>query len=196
MHIHERQEGDLKQLRQRIRSEHHAQQRDRYRAVSLAIEGYETLAIQHTLCRSRGFVQRWTYAYRDGGIAALQPGKPTGAPPKLALQQQEAFKRRMLGGPTEDDAGLCTLRGRDAVRILEREFGVAYSLSGVYDLLHRLDMACLKPRPKHRKNDEQAMQQWLDEAPFLSSACAGSRNKTSKSKSGSRTKPASVSKAR
>ena len=34
------------------------------------------------------------------------------------------------------------LRGEDACRILEREFGVRYTLDGVYDLLHRLKLSC------------------------------------------------------
>ena len=37
----------------------------------------------------------------------------------------------MLAGPTDDD-GVCTLRGRDMIRILEDEFGVRYELSRVY----------------------------------------------------------------
>ncbi|MFC1781069.1 transposase [Planctomycetota bacterium] len=38
-------------------------------------------------------------------------------------------------------------------RLLEREFGVVYSLWGVYDLLHRLGYSCLCPRPQHEKAD-------------------------------------------
>lgn len=73
----------------------------------------------------------------------------------------------MLGGPVQAD-GVCTLRGVDAKAILEKEFGVRYSLDGVYDLLHRLKLSCLVPRPRHRKNDPEAMRRWLEEAPLLS----------------------------
>jgi transposase len=65
---------------------------------------------------------------------------------------------------------VCALRGRDAVRILKNEFGVEYTLDGVYDLLARLGLACLKPRPRHRKNDPAVMRQWLETAPLLSRA--------------------------
>jgi transposase len=74
----------------------------------------------------------------------------------------------MLAGATEADGGVCSLRGVDAVKILEAEFGVRYTLDGVYDLLHRLRLSCLAPRPRHRKNDPQAMREWLDGAPLLS----------------------------
>lgn len=73
----------------------------------------------------------------------------------------------MLDGPREGD-GVCTLRGKDAVRILNGEFGVAYSLNGVYDLLHRLGFSCLSPRPRHEKNDPAAMEAFKERAPLLS----------------------------
>lgn len=194
MHVSEREAGDLNQLQRRVRREKDAEQRDRLRAVVLAIQGQPTQTIQDKLGRSRGFVQRWAYAYRDGGIDAIAASTPPGAASKLTPEQAQAFKRRMLAGPTDAD-GVCTLRGQDAVRILEREFGVAYSLPGVYDLLHRLNLACLRPRPRHRKNDPPAMQQWLDEAPFLSNASA-THMKVSGSRSGSRTRRGSASRAR
>ena len=194
MQVTERQAGDVEQLQQCIRREKDAQQRDRYRAVWLAIQGHPTKVIINTLSRSRSFVQRWAYVYRDHGVAAICVGKPPGAPTKLTPQDEQQFKARMLAGPTEAD-GVCTLRGRDAQRILEQEFAVAYSLPGVYDLLHRLGLSCLKPRPRHRKNDPQAMQQWLEDAPLLSSA-SRTHTPTSKSKSGSKTKHASASRER
>ena len=73
----------------------------------------------------------------------------------------------MLAGPRESD-GVCTLRGLEAQRILQEEFGVAYTLQGVYDLMHRLNLSCLSPRPRHRKNDPAAMAAWVERAPFLS----------------------------
>ena len=131
-----RDPADVPRLRELIGCESDAKQRDRYRAALLAVEGQETRAITDKLGRSRDFVQTWAYAYRDGGIEAIQPGKAKGAIPKLPRDQEQAFKRRMLAGPTRADGGLCTLRGRDAVAILEREFGVKYTLDGAYDLLY------------------------------------------------------------
>lgn len=70
MQIQERDSGDQAVLQQRAQAAKQAQQRDRYRAVLLAIEGQPTQTIQQALGRSRGFVQRWCYAYRDHGIDA------------------------------------------------------------------------------------------------------------------------------
>lgn len=183
---------DLEQLRQYSRQQRNATQRDRYRAVRLALEGHEAPAIAQTLGRSRRFVQRWVYQYRDHGLEALGPKRQSGRPSKLPAAQQEAFKARFLADPTEAD-GVCSLRAKDAQQILTQEFGVPYTLGGIYDLLHRLGLSCLVPRPRHPKNDPAQMQRWRDEAPLLSRK-RPRNTRIGGSKSGSRTKPASASK--
>ncbi len=59
---------DLEQLHQYRRQQPNAKQRDRYRAVLLALEGHEAPTIARMLGRSRRFVQRWVYHYRDHGL--------------------------------------------------------------------------------------------------------------------------------
>ena len=54
------------------------------------------------------------------------------------------------------------------MRILNEEFGVEYTLNGAYDLLHRLNLSCLTPRPRHEKNDPEAMKAFKQSAPLLS----------------------------
>ena len=184
---------DLSRLGNKVHQTKHAVQRDRYRAVLLALEGHSAPAIMDKLGRSRHFVQCWVYAYRDGGIETLRSRPHSGRPPTLPRDQEQRFKERLLAGPTDTDQ-VCSLRGHEAVQILEQEFGVHYTLGGVYDLLHRLGLVCLKPRPRHRKNDPQIMQQWLEEAPLLSTPC-NMTTPTKRSKCGSKMKPALANKA-
>ncbi len=67
--------------------------------------------------------------------------------------------------PTAADGGKTTLRGKDARRILADEFGKPLALSTAYKLLHDAGLACLRPRPKHRKNDPEKMAARLGRAP-------------------------------
>jgi transposase len=136
---------DLEQLRQYSRQQRNAKQRDRYRAVLLALEGHEAPEIAQTLDHSRRFVQRWVYRYRDQGLDALGPQRQPGRPSKLPAAQYEAFQTRFLADPTAAD-GVCRLRAKEAQRILAREFAVAYTLGGIYDLRHRLGLSCLVRR--------------------------------------------------
>lgn len=185
---------DARTLDRLIGRETNARQRDRYRAVALALDGWTCPVIEETLSRSRGFVQGWVYAYRDGGLDAIAVKPQPGRPPTLPVDRHEAFRQRVLAGPTPAD-GVAALKGVDFVRILAEEFGVRYTLNGVYELLHRLGLSCLSPRPQHRKSDPAAMAQWVERAPFLSRK-SGRPTPTSRSRCGSRMRHASVSKAR
>ena len=92
---HNRQ--DLQQLQDRIRVESNAKQRDRYRAVLLALEGCQTKTTIQMLGRSKNFLQRWSYAYRDGDVDAIAPQRPPGRPSKLTEIQEQQLRQRMLG---------------------------------------------------------------------------------------------------
>ena len=170
------QGDDVARLRQLACDQRKALQRDRYRVVLLAAEkpqdGMERTReqIAAAVGRSRQFVDEWVGRYRRGGINNLCARKQPGHKPSLTPQQQQAFKARLLAGPTDADGGVCTLRGKDAQRVLEVEFGVPLKLSAVYEWMHRAGLSCLRPRPRHRKNDPAAMSDWLEKrAPFLSS---------------------------
>lgn len=158
---------DLEQLRRRIDRERNARQRDRCRVVLEALQGRQTLQIAAVVRRSRKFVQDWVYRYRDRGLAGLEPKGYPGRRPKLTAEQQAQLAARLEAGPRDDD-GVCTLRGQDIRRIIEREFGVVYGKNAVYDLLRRLDFSSLKPRPRHPKNDPAAMERFKVDAPLLS----------------------------
>jgi len=166
LQVDERESGDVEELKQRIKAASHPLQRDKYRAVMLALERRRAPAIARMLGRSRRAVQEWVYIYRDHGIDALLPCKRLGQPTKLPRDQEAGFRARLEAGPTQAD-GVCTLRGKDVVRILETEFHVSYTLDGAYDLLHRLGYSCLTPRPRHEKNDPAAVQSFKDRAPLL-----------------------------
>lgn len=166
MLIREREAGDLERLRRMAAKEKVAKQKDMYMVVIHAASGVETSDVQRMLQRSRGFVQRWAYAYREGGIEALKEKPRPGRRARLSRAQEEALKARIDAGPTPGD-GICTLRGKDVQRIIEQEFGIAYCLNGVYKILHRLNYSCLAPRPRHEKSDPEAMERFKESAPLL-----------------------------
>jgi len=194
MEVELRQKKDLEPVRERVAKERDAKQRDRYRIALLALQGFTAVQIADKVGCARRTVQQWVYRYRDEGLDGLRERSRPGQPKKLASASEEAFRQRLEAGPTAGD-GVCTLRGKDIQRILAAEFGAKYSLQGVYDLLHRLGFSCLKPRPRHRKNDPEAMAAWLADAPLLSRT-SGPRTARGKSRSGSRTRRALDSKAR
>jgi transposase len=159
---------DLSRLQKLVAREANTKQRDRYRAVLLvAAEQLGGDEIAKRLGRSPRFVDEWAGRYRRGGIDALLPRKQPGRRPKLTSQQEQKLKQRLDAGPRKED-GVCTLRGKDIVRIIEQEFGVMHTMGGIYDVLRRLGYSSLVPRPRHRKNDPAAMQRFTTtDSPFL-----------------------------
>jgi transposase len=155
-------------LKRLARRERDAEQRDRYLVPLHAIERVETAGIQRALARSRGFVQRWAYAYRDGGTDALKDKPRGGSVGKITGDHLARLKARLDAGPTEAD-GVCTLRGKDVQRIAREELNTDASLSCVYRTLHKMGYECLAPRPRHEHQDLEAQKQFKQErAPFLS----------------------------
>lgn len=169
MNVTLRVEADRVLLEAGARSNKRPVRRDRFRAVLMGLGGGEAPAIARTLHRSRRFVQDSVYRYRDGGVAALEDRPRPGKPCKLPPEELARFRQRVLAGPLPGD-GVCTLRGPEARKILEAEFGKKYSLPAVYALLHRLRLSPLRPAKRHKKNDAEAMARWLADAPLLSNA--------------------------
>lgn len=167
MDVAERARGDRERLRKLIAREGNAKQRDRLRAVAMALDGRGKLAIVEALGRSKSFVEDWVYAYRDGGLEAVRPIKQTGRPTLLSKEREAAFLERVDAGPREED-GVCTLRGADLRRILHTEYGAPYSERGVYALMKRVGYSSLKPRPIHEKHDPLAAAAFKHSAPLLS----------------------------
>jgi transposase len=129
----------------------------RLHAVLLARQGETAVMIAHALGISRRAVQRWVARYNAEGVDGLADRPRPGQPKHLLDEAIEQFRQRIEAGPLPED-GVCTLRGRDIQAILAKEFGVIHSLSGVYALLHRLGYSCLAPRPRHRKANQEAQE--------------------------------------
>lgn len=167
MEVAQRVDGDRGRLEGMIAKERNAKQRDRLRAVAMALGGEEKAWICEELGRSKSFVEDWVYAYRDGGIEAVRPKRPPGRRSTLPKERERAFLDRVDAGPTPEDR-VCTLRGKDLQRILREEHESEYSERGVYALMKRLRYSSLKPRPIHEKHDPVKAAEFKESAPLLS----------------------------
>ncbi|MHC4808178.1 MAG: IS630 family transposase [Planctomycetota bacterium] len=147
------------QLLKMYRAESNPRLARRIHGVYLANKGHSCPEIMQIIGASRRAIQQWIHKYNNSGIEALKdkprPGKPTTLPGHM----EQKFCRRMAKGPLKQD-GVSVLNGPAIKRLLEREFGVVYSLRGVYDLLHRLGYSCLCPRSRHEKADPGAQQEF------------------------------------
>lgn len=157
-------DGTRAELVRLEREEKNATRAKKLRIVILAMEGWTAPAIAMAVGLSRRICQRWVARYNQEGLSGLDDQRGQQRPVALAPEQEQAFRQRLEAGPDAQDR-VCSLRGRDIQRILKEEFGVLRSLAGVYDLLHGLGYSYLRPRPRHRKANPEAVAAFVRELP-------------------------------
>ena len=111
---------------------------------------------------SKSWVLKWCSRYKALGVEGLFDKARSGCPPKLLRHKEKSFIERVQKGATTNDP-VSVFKGRYIKEILQNEYGVSYSTSGVYDLLRRCKFTRIKPRPCHQKNDKTVMNQWVAE---------------------------------
>lgn len=142
--------GAEEELRQALRSEKKALNQNRIRAVYSVALGKKIPEVAKSMLLSERAVRNWVHWYEDEGVNGLWDGR-TGRKCRLGEKELELLKRKVLSGPKarEEKSGYI---GEDVQRILKEEYGVLYSLDGVYYLMHnQLNLSHIKPRPAHRK---------------------------------------------
>jgi transposase len=193
MHVEPHHTAD--QLAGLIRAERRAKVARRLWAVRLARLGRTAAQVAGEVLLSERQVRAWVARYNAGGEGALADRPGRGRPGPLPPDREELLRERLRAGATGAD-GVCSLRGEDVRRILAEEFGVLRSLQAVYDLLHRLGFEPLRPRPRHPKSDPAAQEAFKKKGCRRPSPASGPRTRASGSRSGSRTRRASASRAR
>ena len=130
--------------------------RERLLAIQIAQEGRHTLEeIGSLLKRGRRTVVRWLRAYREGGIEKLLHRSHVGRQASLSQSDQEALIEGLVSGRWK--------RARDIQVWLQQERGIDLKLSGVYYWLDKLKASWKVPRPKHKDQDPEAVEQFKEE---------------------------------
>lgn len=192
--MHVEDHHSLEALQREEHQETAARRRLHLRTLVLARQGWDAPRITEAVGLSRRTVQRVVERYNQGGLAGLAIRKGRGRKPFLTPPQNAAFLARVEAGP-RDDEPVCAFTGHYLRRVLEDEFHVLYSLDGVYELLRRHGYTKLMPRPVHEDADPAAQGDFKKNSP-PNSARSPRITPVKPSKSGSRTRPASASKAR
>ncbi len=140
----------IEELRKLCKRQRDGRLRIRLQAVVLAHQGQTAAQIAKLLGYSHRAVQQWVRRYNAEGVDGLADRERSGRPTKLKASQEKKLYKWLETGPKPKD-GLRAWRGKDIQQYLAREFGVEYSLDGVYKLLHRLGYTNPTPRTRTRK---------------------------------------------
>jgi transposase len=132
----------------------------RGRAAAMFQESRPTAQIASELRVSPKSVREWRRRWIAGGTRALASAGPGGADCKLGVDQQQQLAGMLDAGPVGhgwDDARWTLSR---VAELIERRFGVCYTLRGVSYLLHRMGYSLQVPARRAVERDEQAIQTW------------------------------------
>ena len=147
------------ELQTLYRTEMNARLARRIHGLYLASKGMTCRQIMAVTAASRRTVQQWVARYNRGGLEELTDKPRPGQPQHLPRHLERKLARRIESGPIGPD-GVSVFSASVIRQIIEREFGVLYSISAVKYLLHRLGYSYLCPRPKHEKSDSVAQEEF------------------------------------
>ena len=184
----------LDELGTLYRTETSARMARRIQAVWLARQGRTCRRIMDVTGAAQRTVFGWIAKYNQGGIDELLDRPRSGRPTFLNAEQQKQLAERIEAGSREEDV-VCVFNASAVDELVEKEFGVLYSLRGVQLLLGRLGFSYQCPRPVHENSDPEAQGAFKKTSPKGWKPSPPS-TQASESRSTSRTKPGSASKAR
>lgn len=164
----------------------------KFQALILAKRGKTAPQVAEAVARSRRTVQQWVGDYNRAGLDGLADGRG-GNHRHLSVEQEQQFCAHLDAEAADPRRGM--RHAQEVGAFIEQQFGVTYALSGLYQLLHRLGYEWLMPRPRHEKNDPAAIEAFKKKRPNLWRKPPPSIP-ASGSSSGSKTRPASASRAR
>ena len=118
----------------------------RLQVVILAKQGHTAPQIVEATGVSRRTIQEWVQRYNADGLDGLKDRRRGGNHRHLSSEQERQVCQYLDRTAADPRDGV--RRGEDLRRWLQQQFGVLYSLAGVYELLHRLGYSCLMPRPR------------------------------------------------
>jgi transposase len=163
--------------------------------LAMVLEGADRTTAAETCGMDRQTLRDWVHRYNAEGLPGLYDRKSPGARPKLTADQTAALARMVEAGPDPDVHGVVRWRRTDLRDELERQFGIVLHERSVGKVLKRLGYRRLTVRPRHPDSDEGAQDAFKKTSPRGSPHGSRSAPRTSRSKSGSRTKRALASKA-
>ena len=184
------------ELRKTARKEKNSTVARRILALALVLEGSERKTAAESCGMDRQTLLDWVHRYNAEGLAGLRSRRPMGPRSRLTTEQQAELAALVEAGPDPEQHGVVRWRRVDLRDELERRFGVKLHERSVGKVLAKLGYRRLSVRPRHPQADEAAQEAFKKTLLRPSRHRSPLTPKASRSKSGSRTRRGSASRAR
>src|SRR3954470_5055245 len=164
-------------------------------ALALVLEGASREEAARAAGMDRQTLRGWVHRDNEEGLAGLRDRPRSGRRPRLSPEQEAELAAAVERGPDPDRDGVVRWRRVALKALLEARFAVRLHERTVGEVLRRLGFTRLSVRPRPPKADEAARRPYKKAPPRWWRDRAPSAPEQSRSRSGSRTRPASASRA-
>lgn len=187
----------VEQLRQAATRESDPKAVRRILAIAMVLDGHSRQAAADAQAMDRQTLRDWVIRYNEYGIDGLVDRPRSGRPPLLNAEQEAELETWVDQGPELAKDGVIRWRRFDLRERIRQRFGVKMHERNVGKILRRLNFRRISVRPQHPHSDEAAQEAFKKTSPH----CSGPHSRRGmlwigNSRSGSRMKPGSGSKAR
>lgn len=132
----------------------------RRQAIRLLESGHSYRSVADQVHSSLSSVVRWYQSYQKGGQKALRPRASPGRPPLLSPQQKQELLQTLLRGPLAVGYSTDLWTLQRIAEVIEKQFGIQYSLANCWKLMTALGWSCQKPAKRARERDEASIRRW------------------------------------
>src|SRR3954470_21903202 len=165
-------------------------------ALALVLDGSSREAAARAAGMDRQTLRDRVHRHDAEGLPGLRDRHRSGREPRLTPGQEAELATAVERGPDPDRDGVVRWRRTDLKALIEARFGARLHERTVGKGLRRLGFPRLSVRPRRPKADEAAQEALKKASPRWWRERCPSALAASRSRSGSRTRPASASRAR
>lgn len=164
-------------------------------AIALVLEGSDRASAAHACGMDRQTLRDWVHHYNAEGVAGLRERRTSGNKSPLGPAEKQALTVLVEAGPDPAVHKVVRWRRVDLQKELRTRFGVEVHERTVGKYLAALGYRRLSVRPQHPDADPEAQEAFKKTSPKRWPRHSRRRLAASLSKSGSRMKQGSASKA-
>ena len=164
-------------------------------ALALVLEGHSREEAARHTGMDRQTLRDWVHRYNAQGLAGLCNRRHVGPKPRLTPEQMGELETVVEQGPDPARDGVVRWRRVDLQALIKARYDVELHERSVGKLLRRLGFARLSVRPQHPSSQPEAQDAFKKTSPNWCRRRCPSTRRACRSRSGSRTRPGSASRA-
>lgn len=157
--------ADIKEMKRMLRKTKDTVMYRKYQAILLHMKGYSNTKIAELVGVERKTVGRYVQKFTEGGTGSLVPKKSSGRP-RLLDKRQEHELYITISNNTPEDVGFDGVKNwtaKIAGEWIFRTFGVRYTVNGVLEMFHRLNLSYTRPTYVLAKADPEKQAKFMDD---------------------------------